>query len=105
MSEYENNVPQQNGGDVPGKGAATGSLVCGIVSVVMWFFGVTTILSLIIGIVGLVLAGKSKKAGFSGGIRTAGFVLSLLGVIFGAVIFVACVACAGGLAAMGMSGF
>ena len=49
--------------NVPGKGAAIASLVCGIVSVVCWFFGVTSILSLILGIVGLVLANNSKKAG------------------------------------------
>lgn len=53
-------------GDVPGKGAATGSLVCGIIAVVCWFFGVSAIASVILGIVGLVLASNSKKAGFNG---------------------------------------
>ena len=81
--------------NVPGKGAAIASLVCGIVSVVCWFFGVTSILSLILGIVGLVLANNSKKAGYNDGLRTAGFVLSLLGTIFGALIFISCVACLG----------
>lgn len=98
MSEINENV---NNNNVPGKGAAIGSLVCGIVAVVLWFFGVTSIGSLILGIVGLILAANAKKAGFEGGLRTAGFVLSLLGVIFGAVIFVACVACAGGVACLG----
>ena len=56
-------MDQQN---IPGKGAAIGSLVCGIVSIVFWFFGVTSILSLILGVVGLVLASNSKKAGFDG---------------------------------------
>lgn len=96
MSEINNNV-----NNVPGKGAAIGSLVCGIIAIILWWFGYTTIVSLILGIVGLVLAAKAKKAGFEGGLRTAGFVLSLLGVIFGAVIFVACVACAGGVACLG----
>lgn len=102
MDEQNNSMPQKDNGSVPGKGAATGSLVCGIVAVVFWFFGVTSILSLILGVVGLILASSAKKAGFDGGIRTAGFVLSLLGVIFGAVIFVACVACAGALGASGL---
>ena len=87
--------------NVPGKGAAIASLVCGIVSVVCWFFGVTSILSLILGIVGLVLANNSKKAGYNDGLRTAGFVLSLLGTIFGALIFISCVACLGAAGALG----
>ncbi len=91
-------MDQQN---IPGKGAAIGSLVCGIVSIVFWFFGVTSILSLILGVVGLVLASNSKKAGFDGGLRTAGFVLSIIGTVFGALIFVSCIACAGVLGAAG----
>lgn len=90
-----------NNQSVPGKGAAIGSLVCGIVSIVFWFFGVTSLLSLILGIIGLILAGNSKKAGFENGLRTAGFVTSLIGTICGALIFISCVACAGCLGAAG----
>ena len=89
--------------NVPGKGLATGSLVCGIIAVVCWFFGYSAIVSVISGIIGLVLAGKSKKEGFDGGIRTAGFVLSIIGLIGGALVFIACVACVGSLAAIGLS--
>lgn len=95
-----------NNQEIPGKSAAIASLVCGIVSIVFWFFGTTSFLSLILGIVGLVLANNSKKAG-NDSLRTAGFVLSLLGTIFGALIFVSCIACvgivgaAGGLSALG----
>ena len=81
--------------NIPGKGAATASLVLGIISVVLWFFGYSALVSVILGIVGLILAGNAKKAGFNGGIRTAGFVLSLIGLIGGAIFFVACVACVG----------
>lgn len=91
-------MDQQN---IPGKNAAIGSLVCGIVSIVFWFFGITSILSLILGIVGLVLASNAKKAGFEGSLRTAGFVLSIIGTVFGALIFVSCIACAGVLGAAG----
>ena len=90
-----------NNQSVPGKGAAIGSMVCGIVSIVFWFFGVTAFLSLILGIVGLVLANNSKKAGYNDGLRTAGFVLSLLGTIFGALIFISCVACLGAAGTLG----
>ena len=78
--------------NIPGKGAATASLVLGIISVVLWFFGYSALVSVILGIVGLILAGNAKKAGFNGGIRTAGFVLSLIGLIGGAIFFVACAA-------------
>ena len=40
-----------------------------------------------LGIVGLVLAGNAKKAGNDEGMRTAGFVLSLLGLIGGFIVF------------------
>lgn len=82
--------------------AAVASLVLGIIAVVLWFFGYTSIVSVILGIVGLVCAGNAKKAGFMGGLRTAGFVLSLIGLIGGGIAFVACVACAGAIGAAGM---
>jgi hypothetical protein len=100
MSEYNENVPQQ-GDNVPGKGPAIGSLVCGIVAVVFWWFGFTAIVSVVLGIVGLILSANAKKAGFKGGMQTAGFVLSLIGLIGGAIAFVACVACTGGVACLG----
>lgn len=90
-----------NNGDVPGKGAATASMVLGIIAVVLWFFGYSSIISVILGIIGLILAGNAKKAGYNGGIRTAGFVLSLIGLIGGALFFVACIACVGVLGAAG----
>ena len=88
-----------------GKGSAIGSLVVGIIGLVIdIFFGVLIgPVGLILGIIGLVLASKAKKDGFEGGMRTAGFVLSLLALIFGAISFVACIACAGALSAVGYS--
>ena len=90
--------------NIPGKGAATASLVLGIISVVLWFFGYSALVSVILGIVGLILAGNAKKAGFNGGIRTAGFVLSLIGLFGGAIFFVACVACVGAIGAADATG-
>ena len=90
--------------NIPGKGAATASLVLGIISVVLWFFGYSALVSVILGIVGQILAGNAKKAGFNGGIRTAGFVLSLIGLIGGAIFFVACVACVGAIGAADATG-
>ena len=93
-----------NNTNEPGKGAAIASLVLGIIAVVFWFFGASSIVSIICGIIGLILASNSKKQGFNGGIRTAGFVLSLIGLIGGALIFIACVACVGALGTMGGAG-
>ena len=76
----------QSGAD-NGHGLAVGSLVCGIIAVVCWFFGYGSFLSIVLGIVGLVLAGNAKKAGNDEGMRTAGFVLSLLGLIGGFIVF------------------
>lgn len=93
----------ENDNKIPGKGAATASMVLGIISVVLWFFGYSALVSVILGIVGLILAGNAKKAGFVGGMQTAGFVLSLIGLIGGAIFFVACVACVGAIGAAGSS--
>lgn len=93
----------ENDNKIPGKGAATASMVLGIISVVLWFFGYSALVSVILGIVGLILAGNAKKAGFVGGMQTAGFVLSLIGLIGGAIFFVACVVCIGAIGAAGSS--
>ena len=46
-----------------------------------WFFGLGALLGVVLGIVGLVLADQAKRAGNIEGIRTAGFVCSLIGLI------------------------
>ncbi len=89
-----------NGNDA-GKGAAIASMVLGIISIVTWFFGMGALVGLITGVIGLICASNAKKAGFVGGMRTAGFVCSLIGVIGSALVFVACVACVGVLGAAG----
>lgn len=86
-----------------GHGKAVASLVLGIIGVVFWFTQAASFVSLILGIIGVVLAASAKKDGNTEGIRTAGFVLSLIALIGGAIVFLACVACAGSLAAIGAS--
>lgn len=100
--DMQNNVPM-NDGSVPGKGAAIASLVLGIVGVVLWWFGYSALISIVVGVIGLICAGNAKKAGFVGGVRTAGYVLSMISLIGGALIFVACVACTGLIAAAGIA--
>lgn len=71
---------------IPGKSAGIASLVLGILSIVGLFTGVGSILSLVFGIVGLCLASRARKLGFETGVRTAGFVTSLIGLIISALI-------------------
>lgn len=98
QSFAQNQAPgQAPDGKVPGKSAATASLVLGIIGVAFCVFGYSAVVSVILGIIGLVLAGNAKKAGFAGGIRTAGAVLSVISLVCGAVVFVVCIACVGTL--------
>lgn len=83
---------------VPGKGKAIASLVLGIVAVVFWFTSWLAIVSVVCGIIGLVMASMAKAEGYVGGMRTAGFVLSIIGLVGGAIFFVACAACASAFA-------
>ncbi len=85
----------------PAHGKAVASLVLGIVAIVFWFFGIGSLVSLILAIVGLVLASQAKKEGNDEGIRKAGFVLSLIALIGGAIAFVSCVICVGVMGAAG----
>ena len=71
-----------------GKNAAVTSMVLGIVAVVLWFFSFAAVVSVELGIIGLVYANKAKTEGFRGGFYTAGFVLSLIGLIGGAIVVI-----------------
>lgn len=63
-----------------GKGKAIAALVLGIIAIVL----PVPFLDLACGIVGLVMAYKSKQEGYITGLRTAGFVLSIIGTVFAA---------------------
>ena len=54
----------ENNQNVPGKGAATASLVLGIIAVVLWFFGYTSIVSVILWVswAGFALATPKRPA-------------------------------------------
>ena len=78
--------------DQPGRRTAITSLVLGSVAVGLWLLGRAVLLPVILGIVGLVLAAKAKKAGYTGDLRTAGFILSLIGLIGGGLALIAALA-------------
>ena len=70
----------------PARGTAIASMVLGIVGVVFCFTGIGAIVSLIVGVIGLIFAMNAKKAGNRSGFRTAGYILSLISLILGAVM-------------------
>lgn len=74
------------------------SLVLGIISVVIAvFLNAWGWLAAIIGIIGAILGAVAKKKG-QGGPATAGLVLSIIGIILGLILYIACAACVAGLA-------
>ena len=80
-------------------GFAIASLVLGIVSIVFNFFALQ-IFGLILGIVGIVLGVMAKKKNPSG-MATAGLVLSIIGTVLCALLFIACAACVGAVGTAG----
>ncbi|HMM05366.1 MAG TPA: hypothetical protein PKD52_01655 [Clostridiales bacterium] len=83
--------PPQNDGT---SGKTVAALILGISSVALSFTMMLSIFGLAAGIVGLIFAIKERKTHPSG-MATASFILSLIGLIVGAISTVACVACMG----------
>lgn len=78
---------------------AVASLVLGIISIVLSFFGGINLFGGIIGIVGIVLGVYGKKNPEKKGMATAGLVCSIIGTILCLIFYVACVACVGSMGA------
>ena len=81
-TEYKSPTYDSGGNDNPqgGKGKAIAALVLGIVAIVLPI----PFLDLICGVAGLILASMAKQEGYTEGLRTAGFVLSIIGTVFSA---------------------
>ena len=76
------------------------SLVLGIISVVLAvLFSGFCWLAAILGLIGIVLGTSARKKG-QDGVATAGLVLSIIGLILGLLMYVACAAMVGGLASL-----
>ncbi len=80
---------------------AVASLVLGIVSLVIGFFiSSAGWLGALIAIIGIVLgASARKKYDEQYKIATAGMVCSIIGIVINLIFYIACVACAGAIAA------
>lgn len=77
-------------------GLAIASLVLGIVAIVFSFIGLSIPFGLIIGIVGIILGVMAKKKNPCG-MATAGLVLSIIGTVLCAIVFIACMSCVGAI--------
>ncbi len=86
MDENQNVNPQKPSGVL--------SIVCGIISLVLAFFGYSAIVGFILAVIATVSGNNCKKNGGT----TAGLILGILGIVFNAVGFIACVVCASALA-------
>lgn len=70
-----------------GKNFAIASLSLGIVGAILTWFTLG-ILGLACGIVGIILAKKAKQKGYESGLRTAGFVLSIISAALGGIMLI-----------------
>ncbi|MGI6056190.1 MAG: hypothetical protein ACOYBD_04325 [Bilifractor sp.] len=94
--------------NAPAHGKAIASLICSIAGFIFCFFGYSSIVSIILGIVGIVLSNKAKKEGNDEVLRKVGFVISIITVIAGIIgiiitVFFVGAFVAGGLDAVGSS--
>lgn len=83
-------------------GKAAASLVLGIVGVVCWFFGYSSVLSIIVGIVAVVLAKGAAREGNTEGICRAGKVLGIISIVGGVIALILAIVLVGGLIAVYM---
>ncbi|MGP1348829.1 MAG: hypothetical protein ACTTK0_04215 [Stomatobaculum sp.] len=70
------------------------SLVLGIISILANLFGQGQF-GMIFAIIGIVLGALGRKNPSQSGIATAGLVCSIVGLIMGLLVFIACMACVG----------
>ena len=92
--------------DYPGKNKSIASLVLGIVSIVIAWWGWIGLLGLAAGIVGIILAINAKKEMAAAenaptGMVTAALVLSIIGAVLSGIFFVSCAICTGAAACAG----
>jgi hypothetical protein len=94
--------PPPHGLPVQNPPGAVGSLVCGIVSIVVGWFPIAGI---VLGIIAIVLAGKAKKAAIAqptvyvqGGMRVAGLVCGIIGLVWCSIVTIMWIFVAGAIA-------
>jgi hypothetical protein len=81
----------------PGDGAATGSLVCGIIGLVLG--------NIILGIIAIVQGNKALRQGFPGGKAKAGKILGIIDIAWSIVVIVLYVVLIGFAGSVGALGY
>ena len=75
------------------------SLILGIISLVLSFFGLG-IISVFTAIIGIILGVLGRKDPEKKGMATAGLVCSIIALVLGIIMWIACAAVVGGAAAL-----
>ena len=95
-------------GPPPGNSMGIAATVMGVVAIVSSWIPYVNFISLILAIVGLILANKAKNlnaaAGAPAGIATAGLVCSIIGLVLSGIGFATCTVCLTCLGLAGMYG-
>ena len=99
---------QSSSANLPGKGMATASMIFGIFTLILCWWGFTGYVALVLGIIGIITGvmsnKKMKMVGLpSIGMATAGLVMSIIGTIFGAIFAIACTLCSSAVCSIGTS--
>lgn len=88
------------------KSKGIASLVLGILSLILVWFGEGTLLAMILSIIGIVLgvgARKELTPDQGRGLATAGMICSIIGLVLSTLWLLACVLCIGAFASMGVA--
>ena len=76
---------------------AIASLILGIISLILSFFGLG-IISVFTAIIGIILGVLGRKDPEKKGMATAGLVCSIIALVLGVIMWIACAAVVGGAA-------
>ena len=84
---------------------AIASLVLGILAIILSLTGAGGIFAVILGIIGFIWGALGRKDPERKGMATAGLVMSIISVVLGVLLFVACAGVLGAAGVLASSGY